>query len=173
MAYPVFWYVPFTHYTVQIFRHYWIAHRKCVIKLCGIYEHGQHPLPSCSSLRLSSFTSNVLFLNIIWFLISLPHSRFYHNSAKWERALEETADDVELENELVKLTKLRDLRWVSSVKRAVEALLADWPAVVAHRWKEADEKLYAEQGRRAIWRLSQAGGLSACYTSWQTFFSPR
>ena len=41
---------------------------------------------------------------------------------------------------LKKLTKLKTLRWRASERRAVEALLADWKAVVAHLKEEAEER---------------------------------
>ena len=66
--------------------------------------------------------------------------KYYQNSSRRLRGLELAAQEIGMAGALKKLTKVKTLRWAASEKRAVEALLADWKAVVAHLEEEVEER---------------------------------
>ena len=52
--------------------------------------------------------------------------KYYQYCARRQRGLEAAAEDVGMDTELRKLSKLKDLRWAASEERAVDALVADY-----------------------------------------------
>ena len=62
--------------------------------------------------------------------------KYYQYSARRQRGLEAAAEDVGMDK-LRKLSKLKDLRWAASEARAVDALVADYRAVVHHLEQES------------------------------------
>ena len=63
--------------------------------------------------------------------------KYYQYSARRQRGLEAAAEDVGMDK-LRKLSKLKDLRWAASEARAVDALVADYRAVVRHLEQESE-----------------------------------